>query len=96
MLCPTLNELPPPPGKTGWLCTEESPQLPDTMPDPSTGLRTRLRPGGSLSSGERWHAIVQAGTLRSSASEHPIGDSRLNYPGEKAKAMGIAYIREEW
>jgi len=32
--CPTLSELPPPPpGKTGWPWTEESPQLPDTMPD---------------------------------------------------------------
>lgn len=34
MRCPTFNELPPPPpGKTGWPWTEESPQLPDTMPD---------------------------------------------------------------
>lgn len=34
MRCPTLKELPPPPeGKTGWPWTEESPQLPDTMPD---------------------------------------------------------------
>ena len=34
MRCPTLNELPPPPpGKSGWPWTEESPQLPDTMPD---------------------------------------------------------------
>ena len=50
MGCPTLSELPPPPpGKTGWPFdmaqdrpwTEESPQLPDTMPDPSTGS---LRP----------------------------------------------------
>jgi len=32
--CPTLAELPsPPPGKTGWPWTEESPQLPDTMPN---------------------------------------------------------------
>lgn len=38
MRCPTLSELPPPPqDKTGWPWTEESPQLPDTMPDPSTG-----------------------------------------------------------
>ena len=37
MRCPTLNELPPPPpGETGWPWTEESPQLPDAMPDPST------------------------------------------------------------
>ena len=37
MRCPTLSELPPPPpGKTGWPWTEESPQLPETMPDPST------------------------------------------------------------
>jgi glycosyltransferase involved in cell wall biosynthesis len=29
--CPTLDELPPPPpGKTGWPWTEDSPQLPDT------------------------------------------------------------------
>jgi GT2 family glycosyltransferase len=34
MRCPTLSELPPPPAsKTGWPWTEESPQLPDTMPD---------------------------------------------------------------
>jgi len=34
MRCPTLKELPPPPpGKTGWPWTEESPQLPDTMPN---------------------------------------------------------------
>ena len=34
MRCPTLNDLPPPPpGKTGWPWTEESPQLPDRMPD---------------------------------------------------------------
>ena len=31
---PSLSELPsPPPGKIGWPWTEESPQLPDTMPD---------------------------------------------------------------
>lgn len=36
MRCPTLKELPPPPpGKTGWPWTEESPQLPDPMPDGS-------------------------------------------------------------
>jgi|GEM_PF-467591 len=34
MRCPTLSELPPPPpGRTGWPWTEESHQLPDTMPD---------------------------------------------------------------
>lgn len=34
MGCPTLEQLPPPPpGKTGWPWTEESPQLPDAMPD---------------------------------------------------------------
>ncbi len=34
MHCPTLKELPlPPQGKTGWPWTQESPQLPDTMPD---------------------------------------------------------------
>ena len=38
MRCPTLTELPPlPPGKAGWPWTEESPQLPDNVPDPSTG-----------------------------------------------------------
>jgi GT2 family glycosyltransferase len=32
--CPTLDQLPPPPpGKTGWPWTEESPQWPDTRPD---------------------------------------------------------------
>jgi glycosyltransferase involved in cell wall biosynthesis len=36
MRCPRLNELPPPPeGKTGRSWTEESPQLPDKMPDGS-------------------------------------------------------------
>ena len=30
----TINRLPPPPiGKTGWPWTEESPQLPETMPN---------------------------------------------------------------
>lgn len=34
MRCPTLGELPPPPpGKTGWPWTEESPQVPNTTPD---------------------------------------------------------------
>lgn len=32
--CPSLDELPPPPlGKTGWPWAEESPRLPDAMPD---------------------------------------------------------------
>ena len=36
MRCPTLKELPlPPSGKTGWPWNEESPQLPDIMPDGS-------------------------------------------------------------
>lgn len=36
MRCPILSELPSPPGgKTGWPWTQESPQLPDTMPDGS-------------------------------------------------------------
>jgi glycosyltransferase involved in cell wall biosynthesis len=35
MRCPTLSELSlPPPGKTGWPWTEESPQLPATIPEP--------------------------------------------------------------
>lgn len=34
MRCPTLNELPSPlPDKTGWPWAEESPQLPETMPN---------------------------------------------------------------
>lgn len=36
MRCPTLTELPlPSSGKTGWPWTEQSPQLPETMPDGS-------------------------------------------------------------
>lgn len=43
MRCPALNELPPPlPGKTGWPWTEESPQLPDTMPDGSSWPRISI------------------------------------------------------
>lgn len=43
MRCPTLTELPPPPpGKTGWPWTEESPQLPDTMPDGSPWPRISI------------------------------------------------------
>lgn len=43
MRCPTLSELPPPPpGKTGWPWTEESPQLPDTMPDGSPWPRVSI------------------------------------------------------
>jgi len=34
MRCPTLAELPPPPpGKSGWPWTVETPQLPDVLPD---------------------------------------------------------------
>jgi glycosyltransferase involved in cell wall biosynthesis len=37
MKCPLLNELPPPPAdKTGWPWTEETPRLPDAMPDGSS------------------------------------------------------------
>ncbi|GIV76552.1 MAG: hypothetical protein KatS3mg050_0946 [Litorilinea sp.] len=43
MRCPTLAELPPPPpGKTGWPWTEESPQLPDTLPDGSPWPRISI------------------------------------------------------
>ena len=43
MRCPTLSDLPPPPqGKTGWPWTEESPQLPDTMPDGSPWPRISI------------------------------------------------------
>ena len=43
MRCPTLTELPPPPpGRTGWPWTEESPQLPDTMPDGSPWPRVSI------------------------------------------------------
>lgn len=43
MRCPTLAELPPPPpGKTGWPWTEESPQLPETMPDGSPWPRISI------------------------------------------------------
>lgn len=43
MRCPTLYELPPPPPcKAGWPWTEESPQLPDTMPDGSPWPRVSI------------------------------------------------------
>lgn len=43
MRCPTLKDLPlPPQGKTGWPWTDESPQLPDTMPDGSTWPRISI------------------------------------------------------
>ena len=43
MHCPTLRELPPPPqGKTGWPWTEESAQLPDTMPNGSLWPRISI------------------------------------------------------
>lgn len=43
MRCPTLKELSSPPlGKTGWPWTEESPQLPDTMPDGSPWPRISI------------------------------------------------------
>ena len=43
MRCPTLKELPPPPpGKTGWPWTEESPQLSETMPGGSSWPRISI------------------------------------------------------
>ena len=43
MRSPRLNELPPPPaGKTGWPWTEESPPLPDRMPDGSPWPRVSV------------------------------------------------------
>lgn len=43
MRCPTLNELPPPAThQTGWLWTEESPQLDEVMADGSPWLRISI------------------------------------------------------
>ena len=43
MPCPTLSQLPPPPpGRSGWPWTEESPQLPATMPDGSPWPRISI------------------------------------------------------
>lgn len=43
MRCPTLEELPSPPlGKNAWPWTEESPQLPDLMPDGSPWPRISI------------------------------------------------------
>lgn len=43
MRCPKLSDLPsPPPGKTGWPWTEESPRLPDRMPDGSPWPRISI------------------------------------------------------
>ncbi len=43
MRCPTLAELPPPPpDRTGWPWTEETPPLPDTMPDGSPWPRISI------------------------------------------------------
>ena len=59
--CPNMGELPlPPPGKTDWPWTEESPQLPDTMPDPP-GFQSVSR---------------QAGFIRIVKVQHPIKRSR--------------------
>lgn len=41
--CPSLSELPPPPpGRAGWPWTEESPRLPDAMPDGSLWPRVSI------------------------------------------------------
>jgi len=41
--CPTLSELPTPPkGKRGWPWTEETPRLPDSMPDGTTWPRISI------------------------------------------------------
>lgn len=43
MRCPILTELPAPlPSRMGWPWTEESPQLPDTMPDGATWPRVSI------------------------------------------------------
>ncbi len=43
MRCPTLAELPPPPpDKTGWPWTEETPPLPESMPDGSPWPRISI------------------------------------------------------
>jgi glycosyltransferase involved in cell wall biosynthesis len=43
MRCPTLAQLPPPhQGKAGWPWTEETPQLPDSMPDGSPWPRISI------------------------------------------------------
>lgn len=43
MRCPALSELPlPPPGRTGWPWTEESPQLPDSRPNGSPWPRVSV------------------------------------------------------
>ena len=50
MRSPTLRDIPPPPpGKAGWPWTEESLQLPDTIPDPWTGLKAGGSPWPSIS-----------------------------------------------
>ena len=54
---PTVDQLPPPPaGKMGWPWTEGSPQLSDTMPDPSTTLRAGPS-AGSGQVGRPWPCI---------------------------------------
>ena len=42
MHCPSLSELPPPPGKASWPWTEETPQLPNVMPDGSPWPRVSI------------------------------------------------------
>ena len=43
MRCPTLSELPPPPpGKSGWPWTEETPMAPPTLPDGSPWPRVSI------------------------------------------------------
>ena len=50
MRCPTINQLPPPPpGKTGWPWTEQTPQLPETMPILSRTIESKGSPWPKVS-----------------------------------------------
>ncbi len=92
MRCPTLKELsPPPPNKTGWPWTEESPQLPDTMPDGSLWPRISIVTP-SLNQGQFIEETIRSVLLQGYPNlEHIIIDG-----GSKDGSVEIIKKYEKW